>query len=47
MSRITERQRMPGSDLPTATTVLDSILFRDASGTPQMRAVFSDFALIA
>ena len=38
---------MPGSGLPTATTVLDSILFRDAFGTPQMRAVFSDFALIA
>ena len=38
---------MPGSDLPTSTTVLDSILFRDAFGTPQMRAVFSDFALIA
>jgi 3-carboxy-cis,cis-muconate cycloisomerase len=31
----------------TATTVLDSILFRDAFGTPGMRAVFSDFALIS
>src|SRR3954449_5787572 len=29
-----------------STTVLDSILFRDAFGTPQMRAVFSDRALI-
>jgi 3-carboxy-cis,cis-muconate cycloisomerase len=32
---------------PTATTVLDSILFRDAFGTPRMREVFSDFALIS
>jgi 3-carboxy-cis,cis-muconate cycloisomerase len=31
----------------TATTVLDSLLFRDAFGTPRMRAVFSDRALIA
>ena len=29
-----------------ATTVLDSILFRDAFGTPRMREVFSDRALI-
>jgi 3-carboxy-cis,cis-muconate cycloisomerase len=35
------------SDRPTSTTVLDSILFRDAFGTPRMRAVFSDRALIA
>jgi 3-carboxy-cis,cis-muconate cycloisomerase len=34
------------SDRPTSTTVLDSILFRDAFGTPGMRAVFSDRALI-
>jgi 3-carboxy-cis,cis-muconate cycloisomerase len=33
--------------VPPATTVLDSILFRDAFGTPQMRAVFSDHALIS
>src|SRR4249920_1612146 len=32
---------------PTSTTVLDSILFRDAFGTPAMRAVFSDFSLIS
>ncbi len=32
---------------PASTTVLDSILFRDAFGTPQMREVFSDRALIA
>jgi 3-carboxy-cis,cis-muconate cycloisomerase len=31
---------------PPSTTVLDSILFRDAFGTPGMRAVFSDRALI-
>jgi 3-carboxy-cis,cis-muconate cycloisomerase len=30
----------------TATTVLDSILFRDAFGTPRMREVFSDYALV-
>ena len=30
-----------------ATTVLDSILFRDAFGTPAMRAVFADQALIS
>src|ERR1041385_4347228 len=34
------------SDSP-ATTVLDSLLFRDAFGTPRMRAIFSDRALIA
>jgi 3-carboxy-cis,cis-muconate cycloisomerase len=33
--------------MPAATTVLDSILFRDSFGTPQMRAIFSDFALIS
>ena len=31
---------------PTATTAIDSLLFRDAFGTPAMRAVFSDHALI-
>jgi 3-carboxy-cis,cis-muconate cycloisomerase len=30
-----------------ATTVLDSALFRDAFGTPAMREVFSDHALVA
>ncbi|UFZ05079.1 3-carboxy-cis,cis-muconate cycloisomerase [Bradyrhizobium ontarionense] len=30
-----------------ATTVFDSFLFRDAFGTPRMRAVFSDHALIS
>ena len=32
---------------PASTTVLDSILFRDAFGTPRMREVFSDLALIS
>jgi 3-carboxy-cis,cis-muconate cycloisomerase len=31
---------------PTSTTVLDSILFRDAFGTAEMREVFSDLSLI-
>ena len=37
----------PMTAFPTSTTVLDSILFRDAFGTPRMREVFSDFALIS
>ena len=32
---------------PAATTVLDSLLFRDAFGTPEMREVFSDVATVA
>jgi 3-carboxy-cis,cis-muconate cycloisomerase len=32
---------------PTSTTVFDSILFRDAFGTPAMREVFSDLSLIS
>jgi 3-carboxy-cis,cis-muconate cycloisomerase len=32
---------------PPSTTVLDSILFRDAFGTPAMRAIFSDLSLIS
>src|SRR5437868_3014101 len=32
---------------PTSTTVLDSLLFRDAFGTPRMREVFSDLSSIA
>ena len=35
---------MPG--FPASTTVIDSVLFRDGFGTPRMRAVFSDVALI-
>ena len=38
---------MAQPSLPRATTVLDSILFRDAFGTPLMREVFSDHTLIA
>src|SRR5262244_1870995 len=40
-------EEAPMPAFPTATTVLDSILFRDAFGTPQMREVFSDHALIS
>src|SRR6516225_12471951 len=36
-----------GNSHATATTVLDSILFRNAFGTPRMREVFSDYALIS
>jgi 3-carboxy-cis,cis-muconate cycloisomerase len=32
---------------PASTTVLDSILFRDAFGTPEMREVFSDYRLVS
>ena len=32
--------------VPSATTIFDSILFRDAFGTPRMREIFSDYALI-
>jgi 3-carboxy-cis,cis-muconate cycloisomerase len=32
---------------PAASTVLDSMLFRDAFGTPAMREVFSDVALVS
>ncbi|WP_213773308.1 adenylosuccinate lyase family protein [Bradyrhizobium sp. dw_78] len=32
---------------PTVTTVFDSILYRDAFGTPRMREMFSDHALIS
>jgi 3-carboxy-cis,cis-muconate cycloisomerase len=37
----------PMPPFPASTTVLDSILFRDAFGTPQMREVFSDVASVA
>jgi 3-carboxy-cis,cis-muconate cycloisomerase len=37
----------PMPAFPTSTTVLDSILFRDAFGTPRMREVFSDLALVS
>lgn len=32
---------------PKATTVLDSILYRDSFGTPAMREIFSDYSLIS
>ncbi|MGF6307486.1 3-carboxy-cis,cis-muconate cycloisomerase [Bradyrhizobium sp. i1.8.4] len=35
------------SGFPTSTTVLDSVLFRDAFGTREMREVFSDLRLIS
>jgi 3-carboxy-cis,cis-muconate cycloisomerase len=35
------------ANFPTSTTVLDSLLFRDAFGTPRMREVFSDLSLIS
>jgi 3-carboxy-cis,cis-muconate cycloisomerase len=41
------RQETTMPAFPTSTTVLDSILFRDAFGTPAMREVFSDFSLIS
>lgn len=37
---------MHSNDLLSATTVLDSVLFRDAFGTAKMRAIFSDGALV-
>src|SRR6218665_621338 len=37
---------MPSASIPMASTVVDSGLFRDAFGTAQMRALFSDHALI-
>src|SRR5262252_2172723 len=35
------------SVIPASTTVFDSLLFRDAFGTPAMRGVFSDIGLIS
>ena len=37
---------MPVATAPSASTVVDSILFRDAFGTPAMREIFSDRALV-
>ena len=37
---------MPTTSVPMASTVVDSILFRDAFGTAKMREIFSDGALI-
>jgi 3-carboxy-cis,cis-muconate cycloisomerase len=38
---------MTRSSVPLAASVLDSVLFRDAFGTPRMREIFSDRAFIA
>jgi len=38
---------MSDSTAPGASTVIDSALFRDAFGTPQMRQVFGDRSLVA
>ena len=38
--------QMSTHSLPMASTVVDSILFRDAFGTQKMRSIFSDGALI-
>lgn len=38
---------MPSLSLPSACTVVDSVLFRDAFGTPRMREIFSDRSLVA
>jgi 3-carboxy-cis,cis-muconate cycloisomerase len=37
---------MTSRTIPMASTVVDSILFRDAFGTAKMRALFSDYALV-
>lgn len=37
---------MKTSNLPKATTVFDSILYKDSFGTPEMREIFSDISLI-
>lgn len=37
---------MTSRNVPMASTVVDSILFRDAFGTAKMRELFSDYALV-
>ena len=37
----------PAGPAPGATAVIDSVIFRNSFGTPEMRAVFSDRALMA
>ncbi|MFP3249849.1 MAG: adenylosuccinate lyase family protein, partial [Paraburkholderia sp.] len=37
---------MTNRTIPMASTVVDSILFRDAFGTKEMRALFSDYELV-
>src|SRR5947209_8169751 len=43
---ITDHEETPMPAVHASTTVLDSMLFRDAFGTPEMREVFSDVALV-
>ena len=43
----TNHKELPMPAFPAATTVIDSLLFRDAFGTPEMREVFSDVATVA
>src|SRR3954470_6713603 len=43
----TNHEEPPIPAFHASTTVLDSVLFRDAFGTPQMREVFSDMATVA
>jgi hypothetical protein len=38
---------MTAPAIPTATTVLDFILFPDSPGTVRMREIFSDYSLIS
>src|SRR6478752_7154957 len=40
-------EQMAQPAVPTATTILDSMLFRDAFGTPRMREAFSDYTLVS
>lgn len=42
----TNHKETPMPAFPASTTVLDSMLFRDAFGTAEMREVFSDVALV-
>jgi len=42
----TNHEETPMPAFPAATTVLDSMLFRDAFGTAEMRDVFSDVAMV-
>src|SRR4051794_30941686 len=47
LTQNTNHEETPMPAFHASTTVLDSMLFRDAFGTPQMREVFSDIATVA
>src|SRR3954452_4546237 len=47
LTQNTNHEETPMPAFRASTTVLDSMLFRDAFGTPQMREVFSDIATVA